>query len=76
MLIEQNTDTQVLLYALGKHIRKLRMGKNITQTELAMECDMDKASLSKIESGQVNISFHTLYRLSIGLKVSIKDLIP
>jgi transcriptional regulator with XRE-family HTH domain len=61
------------LLELGSKIRVLRSIKGMTQTALSIKCDMEKASLSKIESGQVNISFLTLCRLGEGLGIEIKD---
>jgi transcriptional regulator with XRE-family HTH domain len=61
------------LVELGNKIRLLRSIKGMTQMALSIKCNMEKASLSKIESGQVNISFLTLCRLGEGLGIEIKD---
>ncbi len=65
----------MLLTALGARIRTIRLTKNMTQNQLAEICDFEKSTMSKIESGQVNISYITLYRLSKGLDVDICDLL-
>lgn len=64
-----------LLIIFGNRLRKIRLSKDISQTELATICKFEKSTLSKIESGQVNISYYTLYRISVGLEVSICKLI-
>jgi transcriptional regulator with XRE-family HTH domain len=65
-----------LLVALGAKIRMIRLTKNLTQNQLAINCNFEKSSMSKIESGQVNMSFLTLHRISKGLEVSMRELLP
>ena len=64
-----------ILIALGNRIKQLRLQKKIKQSHLALNCDMEKSTLSKIENGKVNISYITLIRLSRGLEVSAGELI-
>ena len=69
-------DESVILKGLGSRIRMIRLSKGMTQSQLAMNCNFEKSSMSKIESGQVNLSYITLYRVSRGLDVAIKELLP
>jgi len=46
----------------------------MTQNELAMECDFEKASLSRIESGQTNLTMHTLYKICKALDVPMIEM--
>ena len=62
-----------ILMKLGQKIRDLRMEKNITQAELASKCGFEKGSMSRIESGQRNMSTMTLLRISEALDVHIKE---
>jgi transcriptional regulator with XRE-family HTH domain len=64
-----------LLVAIGARIRRIRLTKDLTQSQLASICNFEKSTVSKIEGGQVNISYLTLYRLSKGLDVSICKLV-
>lgn len=64
-----------LLVAIGARIRRIRLTKDLTQSQLASICNFEKSTVSKIEGGQVNISYLTLYRLSAGLDVSICKLV-
>jgi len=66
----------VLLSELGARIRMIRLTKSMTQNQLALNCNFEKSSMSKIESGQVNLSYITLYRISKGLNVPIRELLP
>ena len=65
-----------LLVGLGARIKSLRQTSNMTQNQLAINCNFEKSSMSKIESGQVNVSYLTLHRISIGLGVHIRELFP
>ena len=65
-----------LLVSLGARIKSIRQSSKMTQNQLAINCHFEKSSMSKIESGQVNVSYLTLHRISIGLDVHIRDLFP
>ncbi|UAY53129.1 helix-turn-helix domain-containing protein [Ferruginibacter albus] len=69
-------DDSLLLLALGKKIRSIRRNKDMTQNQLSINCNFEKSTMSKIEAGKVNLSYITLYRISKGLGVDIKDLLP
>ena len=58
---------------LGARIKELRLKKNISQKDLAMECNFEKASMSRIESGKTNITILTLYKIIIALDADAKD---
>jgi transcriptional regulator with XRE-family HTH domain len=68
-------EQKTLLTALGARIRMIRLTKNLTQNQLAEICNFEKSTMSKIESGQVNISYYTLFRLSLGLGVPMIELV-
>jgi transcriptional regulator with XRE-family HTH domain len=61
------------LINLGARIRQLRLNKDMTQTELAVLCKFEKASMSRIESGRINTTVLTLVRISKALKVDITE---
>lgn len=54
-----------------KYLRKTRL--MINQDDFAKILDMDRASLSKIESGRSNITLATLEKIMSALKISAKD---
>ena len=60
------------LAALGARIKELRLNKHLTQNELAMLCNFEKASMSRIESGQTNVTIYTLKKISKALDVPLK----
>lgn len=61
------------LAVLGARIRELRQKKELTQNELAMLCNFEKASMSRIEAGKTNLTVLTLKRISTALDIEIAD---
>ena len=59
--------------ALGERIKRIRLEKNMSQTLLAEHCGIEKANLSRIESGQANPTVLTLLKISMALKVPVAD---
>ena len=68
------SESEVLI-ELGLRIKKLRSDKGMKQTHLAAECDFEKATMSKIEAGKVNVSYLTLHRIAGALKMPIRELV-
>ncbi len=66
-------DKSDILVKLGDRIKTIRMQKSMTQNDLAIECNFEKASMSRIESGQANLTIHTLYKISRALDVHIAE---
>lgn len=60
------------LKELGLTIAKERQRKNLTQTAVAHECDIERGNLTRIEKGRANVTAETLFKLStaIGCPVS------
>lgn len=60
---------------VGENIRKLRIREGLSQQQLAEKAKLDLTSVSEIESGLRNPSLKTLYKISLALKVSLKELV-
>jgi transcriptional regulator with XRE-family HTH domain len=58
---------------IGHRIKMHRLNRNMTQNTLAIECELEKANVSRLESGQTNPTVRTLYRISSALNVSIME---
>lgn len=56
--------------AIGKNIKKARIGRNLTQEELAELIDVTPQYLSDLERGVVGTSISTLIRLCQELDIS------
>ena len=63
------------LKALGRRIDVLRKEQGISFQELANRCEMEKANLVKLTSKGNNITVNTLFNISKGLNVSLKELL-
>jgi transcriptional regulator with XRE-family HTH domain len=61
------------LASLGAKIKEIRLKKEMTQNELAILCNFEKASMSRIESGKTNITVLTLRRISKALDVEMTE---
>ena len=61
------------LAVLGARIKELRLRKDLTQNELAMLCNFEKASMSRIESGRTNVTILTLKKISKALEVRLVE---
>jgi len=66
------TDSRFLV-GLGARIRELRLKKEMTQNDLAVHCDFEKASMSRIEAGKTNITVLTLHKISKALDVELNE---
>ena len=60
--------------ALGERIRSLRTEKGLSLEQLGESIGMTKSALSKVERGEVSVSFENVYSLSKVLNVSLDEL--
>lgn len=60
---------------LARHIRDLRQSRNLTLVDLAKASKVSRASLSRIENGEVSPTAETLAKLSTALRLPISHLI-
>ena len=54
---------------IGEKIREIRLNENITQEELANECEIDYSQVNRMELGKVNFSISYLFLIANALKV-------
>jgi transcriptional regulator with XRE-family HTH domain len=64
-----------LLKAVGTKIKQIRAEKQMSQNKLADLCNFEKASMSRIESGQTNTTLLTLRKISAALDIHISELL-
>lgn len=67
-------DKQKFLRELGLAIRKKREARNISLNQFAIDNDLTKSGLSKIENGLSNPQIMTLFKISQGLKINLNNL--
>lgn len=63
------------LKKLGSNIKKLREGRHLSLRELSYACEIDNSKISKIEKGQINITFTTILQLAKALEVQPAELL-
>jgi len=61
--------------AIGERVRRLRQKKGWTQEEFADLCAMDRAYMSRIERGEANLVFSTMFTLTYYLDISMYELL-
>jgi len=59
---------------IGIRIKKIRLKKGMTQSQLATECNFQRSGISRIESGQRNLTVNNIYKISKALEVPISEL--
>jgi transcriptional regulator with XRE-family HTH domain len=64
------------LKIVGENLRKIRLSKNISQENLALECGLEYSQINRIELGKINTSISQIYLIASVLKVHPKELIP
>ena len=63
------------LKILGANIKRLREAKQLSLRELSYACNIDNSKISKIEKGQINITFTTLLQLASALEMHPSELL-
>ncbi len=66
---------KINLKRLGLNIKKLREAKGLSFRELSYACEIDHSKISKIEKGQINITFTTILQLSKALEITPSELV-
>jgi transcriptional regulator with XRE-family HTH domain len=69
-----NIKNDEVIKAFGERLRGLRISKSLSQEQLANEADIPLSQVGRIERGEINPTLSTIYALSNGLNVDIKDL--
>jgi len=62
------------LIGLGAEIARLRKKKKLSQRDLALEIEIDKQSITRIEKGRTNPTSLTLLKISKVLEVPVASL--
>ena len=65
---------QEYVQAFGKHLRKLRKDRGLSQEELANDADIPINQIGRIERAEVNTTLSTMRAISKALNIHITDL--
>ncbi len=70
---ERREEKKKFALQIGKHLRKLREDRKISQENLSIKAGYYRTYVGKIEQGQYSPSMHTIWRLSHALGLSLSD---
>ncbi len=59
---------------LGKEVLRIRKERDLSQDDLAVDCNMDRSYLAEIEEGKANPSLKVLCKISVRLNIKLCDL--
>lgn len=59
---------------LGIRIRHHRKAKKITQEQLAEICGLHPTYIGQLERGEKNATIESIYKIALGLNISMSDL--
>ncbi len=63
------------LKLFGENVKKIRLQKNMTATELANKCGASIRKISRTEKGEYNFKISSILVLAKGLDVHINELL-
>lgn len=72
---EKSDEKKEFAVRLGKHVRKVRISKGLTQEELADRAGYYRTYVGHIENAKYSPSVHTVWRLASAMKMSVNDLL-
>jgi len=71
--MQHNTKVLTIKNAVGNILRKLRKNKNISLNKLALEYDIDKGTLSKLERGIYDCRISTAWKIAEANGIKFSD---
>ncbi len=62
-----------ILVDFGKKLKELRKEKGLSQEDLALEIEVDRTYIGKIERAERNISLKMIGKIANALKIEVKS---
>lgn len=69
-----NLNDRHFLQQLGDRIRELRLGRGLTQEQLAEACDLHRTFIGSVERGERNVAVLNLRRIARSLRIPLTEL--
>ena len=66
---------ELFIINFGVHVRQLREKNNMSQQDLANDCNISKRQIGRIERGEINTSLGTIISIANALQIEPKDLL-
>ncbi|QEE50334.1 helix-turn-helix transcriptional regulator [Flavobacterium alkalisoli] len=70
-----NISEEKYLIELGNKIKHFREENNLSQEDLANDCNIPKSQIGRIERAEINTTIRTLIKIASALNIPVKDLI-
>lgn len=70
-----NVRNSRIITQFGKHLRKIRIDRGLSQEQLANDADIPINQIGRIERGEINPSLSTLYSIAKALKMKLSHLV-
>lgn len=71
-----STKMKDLAKKFGSNLRNKRRDKGVSQDQLALQANIDRSYVGRIERGEVNITLEKAYQLAQVLECDVKELLP
>ena len=59
----------------GANMKKIRLGKGMTQGDICRALNLDRAYISNVENGKQNLTISTMEKVAKVLEVSVNQLL-
>lgn len=66
---------ELFIINFGVHLRKLREKNNMSQQDLANDCNVSKRQIGRIERGEINTTLGTIINIANALEIEPKELL-
>ncbi|MEX3070460.1 helix-turn-helix domain-containing protein [Vibrio alginolyticus] len=60
----------------GTNLRNKRRDRGVSQDQLALQANIDRSYVGRIERGEVNITLEKAYQLAKMLECDVRELLP
>lgn len=67
---------KTLAVEVGRAVRQVRKSREMSQDELALQADIDRSYIGRIERAEANITLDMLYKIAEVLDCEARDLLP
>ncbi|MCF6279701.1 MAG: helix-turn-helix domain-containing protein [Flavobacteriaceae bacterium] len=66
-------EEEIFLLNFGKVLKQLRIGKGLSQEDLANDCNIPINQIGRIERAEINTTLLTVLKIAKALNISFKD---
>ncbi len=71
----RRAEYRIVKINLGKRVRELRSAMGLSQEKLGLASGLDRTFINHIEHGRRNVTLESLHKLSLGLNMTLSELV-